>query len=76
MDYDHYVANENAKENFTIPVSWCEYGTVQVQAASLEEAYNWANEHIDELACPTESYYLDESYEIAADSVEECEPYN
>lgn len=69
------VANENAKKEFIIPVSWEVSDTIKVQAETLEEAYEWAMENIDEIPLGDEPYYIDGSYEITADSPEECECY-
>ena len=72
----HVVANKESNEEFVIPVTWSVFSRVKVQASSLKEAFEWAKEHADEIPLDTDSEYVDASYEISADSVEECEIYN
>lgn len=72
----YVVANENAKEEFVLPVSWQVFSQIKVQANSLEEAFEWAKEHLDEIPLDTDADYVDASYEISAESPEECELYN
>lgn len=71
----HVTANE-AEQEFIIPVTWSVFSKIKVQANSLEEAFEWAKEHLDEIPLDDETDYVDGSYEISADSVEECELYN
>lgn len=52
------------KLEFKIPVSYVKAGTVKIEANSLEEAYAYAKEHIEELPLDTDDEYVDGSYEI------------
>ena len=67
------VANPTAKKGFLIPVSWQVSDFVRVQADTLEDAYQWINEHIDEIPLGTEPEYIEASYETG--TFEECEIY-
>lgn len=58
------LGNINGKKTFTIPVSWEVYDHIEVQANSLGEAINWANEHSDEIPLGTDPEYVDGSYQI------------
>lgn len=69
-------ADKTAKEEFVLPVSWEVYSKIKVQANSLEEAINYAKEHIDEIDLDEyDNSYVDGSYKINVDSVEEAEIY-
>ena len=67
------VANPSGKKGFLIPVSWEVYDIVEVQANTLEEAYEWMIEHIDEVPLGTEPEYVEASYQIG--DFAECEAY-
>ena len=67
------VANPQGKKGFPIPVTWEACDTVRVQADSLEEAYEWVQEHSDEIPLGTEPGYVDGSYKIG--DFDECEAY-
>lgn len=71
----YVIANENAKQEFNIPVTWEVYDTVKVQASSLKEAYEYVQEHLDEIPLGCDPDYAEDSYKISA-SLEECEAYN
>ncbi len=60
------------KKEFKIPVTWSVFDTVKVQADSLEEAYNYVAENLDEIPLGDEPNYIDGSYEISAAGPEEC----
>lgn len=72
----HVVADEKATKEFVLPVSWAVFSKISVQADSLEEAFAWAEEHLDDIPLDTECDYVDGSYELTADCPEECEIYN
>lgn len=72
----HVVANTEAKQEFILPVIWQVFSRIKVQANSLEEAFEWAEEHLDEIPLGDDTGYIDGSYEISAESPEECELYN
>ena len=58
------VADKNAKKEFIIPIYWQVAGRLKVQANSLEEALEWANEHEDEIELDSDAEYLDGTFEI------------
>lgn len=49
---------------FKIPVSYEVYGTVEVEANTLEEAFDKAHKDIDSLPLVDDAQYIDDSYEI------------
>lgn len=69
------IADKNAKSIFRIPVMWSVFDLVDVQANSLEEALNAARENASDIPLGTEPEYLDDSYEIIADTVYDCTDY-
>lgn len=69
------VANVVAKQEFKIPVEWSVYDKVCVQANSLEEAYKYVKEHADEIPLGTDAEYIDGSYQIGVEDVEDCIMY-
>ena len=71
----YVTANENASEEFKIPVSWKVSDFVVVQANSLKEAYDFLKENADDVPLGDDPVYVDDSYEIDAEDVEECEVY-
>lgn len=54
-----------------LPVVWEVYGTVEIEAETLKDAHDYFLEHIDEFSLPYDSYYVDDSFRLAADSYEE-----
>ncbi len=54
----------NGKKDFVIPVTWEVYSTITVSANNLEEALDWAEKNQDALPLPTESEYVDASFQI------------
>lgn len=69
----YVTANENAKQEFKIPVSWQVSDFIKVQANSLEEALNYAQENIEEISLGDDPQYIDGSYKVED---EECCVYN
>jgi len=67
------VANPTAKKSYLIPVTWQVCDFVRVQADTLKEAYEWMQEHSDEVPLGTEPEYVDASYEVG--EYELCESY-
>lgn len=67
------VADQNARKGFLIPISWEVYDFVRVQANSLEEAYKYLEEHIDEVPLGEQPKYATGSYQVG--TYEECEEY-
>jgi len=73
------VANEKATKEFVIPVGWEVFGKIRVQADTIEEAFEWAKEHMDEIPLdddPNDITYVDGSYYIGTENVDECMLYN
>ena len=66
------TADEKAETEFTIPVTWEVRDMVTVQAKSLEEAYNYVQEHLDDIPLGDDESYVDGSYEISANDSDEC----
>ena len=52
------------EKTYFVPVVYEMYGRVPVKAVSPKEAYEWANEHIDELKLPSDASYLEDSFEV------------
>lgn len=63
-------------ESFKIPVEYKVWGTVEVEAETMEEALEYARNNIDTLELPDEPEYVDDSYVIAVKDVEELKNYN
>ena len=68
------IANENAKKDFIIPVTWSVFDKVKVQANSLEEAYNYVKDNMDTIPLGDNEEYVDGSYDITGD-IDECVIY-
>ena len=51
-------------KNFKISVEYKMYGTVDVEAESLEKAIEYAKENIDDLPLPDDADYIGGTYEI------------
>lgn len=68
-------ANENATKEYEIPVTWQVFDKVRVQANSLEEAYEFVTDNLDTIPCGDDPVYVDSSYRISADNIEECIGY-
>ena len=56
------------KKEYKIPCSWQVYGTLYIEADSWDEAIEKAEEH--ETPLPTESSYVDASFEVDHDIIE------
>lgn len=69
------TADENARTEFEIPVSWEVFDKVKVQANSLEEAFNYVKDHLDEIPLGNDADYVEASYRISADNIDECIGY-
>ena len=54
-------------KKFKVPCSWEMYGTMYVEADSQEEAINKA----DDLPLPTDGYYIEDSFRVDEEVVEE-----
>lgn len=58
------VADKNAKKEFVIPIYWQVVGKLKVQANSLKEALEWANNNEDKIELDSDAEYLESSFEI------------
>ena len=63
-------------KTFKIPVEYKLWGLVEVEANSLEEAIEYANENISEKALTDRPEYVEASFEIAAYDADELKLYN
>lgn len=54
------------KKVFKVAVTYSCYGTVPIEAESVEEAIKYAEDNIDELPLPDNAGYVDGSYEISS----------
>lgn len=54
-------------KTFLIPVKWVSYGTVEVEANTLEEAMAYAKANKNELPLPDDREYVEGTYEINED---------
>jgi hypothetical protein len=63
------------KKIYEIPVTWEVYGKVEVEATSIKEAYEKVKKDEEDMALPTESYYVDGTFKNSFDTFEEFEEY-
>ena len=49
---------------YKIPCTFEMYGTLKIEADSLEDAVKYVKEKIDEIPLPEEKYYVDGSFEL------------
>lgn len=59
------------KKTWKIPVTWEVCGEVDIEANSLEEAVEIFKEKMDEMPLPSESYYVDGSFRLTSENLEE-----
>lgn len=59
------------KRTWSIPVTWEMYGRVEIEAETKEEAIEIFKDVMQELPLPEESYYVDDSFELSTDNIEE-----
>lgn len=52
---------------FLIPVEWAEYGTICVEANTIDEAIEIAKDKKGEIPLPTENFYIDGSWKVNDD---------
>lgn len=62
--------------SFKIPVEYKVWGTVEVEAETMEEALEYARNNINTLELPDEPEYVEDSYVIAVEDIEELKNYN
>lgn len=56
-----------------VAVTWSMCGYVDIEADTMEEAMKKFNETSDEIDLPTDSEYVDGSFMLSSDDVEEME---
>ena len=49
-------------KTYSIPVTWEMYGTVEIEASSLQEAVEIFDRQIDDIPLPLEKDYVDASF--------------
>lgn len=59
------------KKVWKVPVTWEVYGVVEVDAETKEEAIKIVMNDEDDVPLPTESYYIDGSFRVSTDDLEE-----
>lgn len=59
------------KKTYSVPVTWEVYGRVKVEANSVEEAIEIIKKDENDMSLPTESYYVDDSFGLSCDDLEE-----
>lgn len=59
------------KSEWNVPVSWEECGIAVIEADSLEDAMDQVRYHSDEIPLPDDSAYVDGSFSLTMEEVEE-----
>ena len=57
-------------KTWRIPVSWISAAIIEVQAKSLEEAVEIAADHEGKIPLPSDSEYVDASWEVPIEDIE------
>ncbi len=71
------LSKEDIKiDTYKIPVTWEVYATVEIEATSVEEAVAIFKETEDEIPLPTTPDYVDESFRLATEDMEEIKNIN
>jgi hypothetical protein len=52
-------------KTFKIPVEWSNYGTVEIEAETLEDALKMFHEKEDEIELPDDEDYMDGSFKAS-----------
>ena len=66
----HDFLRDNLKK-FKVPVTWKMYGTVEVYAENAEKANLYVRDNPDEFGLPINKDYVDDSFRLSSDSLEE-----
>ena len=61
---------------FRIPVEYRVWGLVDIEANSIEEAFKYAKNNLDELELPDRPEYVEDSFILSVDTVEDLRFYN
>lgn len=56
------------KKIFKLPVEWASYGTIEIEAESLEDALKIFCKTENEIELPTERDYIDGSFKMSTDA--------
>lgn len=51
-------------QTFKIPVTWSVYGTIEIQADTIEDAIKKFEENKEEIPLPYDSDYIDNSFQM------------
>lgn len=62
-----------AKKKFKLPVTWEVYGTVEIEAESLESAVDYFNKNLDNIPLPKECHYVDASFALSCNEIDYLE---
>lgn len=58
-------------KTWKVPVTWEVYSTVDVEADTVEEAIELVRCDVDDMPLPTDTYYVDDSFRLSSDDVDE-----
>lgn len=61
---------------FKIPVEYKVWGLIDLEANSIEEALQYANDNLDTLELPDRPEYVEDSFILSIDTVEDLKLYN
>lgn len=67
------MENNGNKKKQRVAVTWVMCGYIDVDAESLEEAMNMVKSEPDNFSLPVDSDYVDGSFCLSTDSIEEME---
>lgn len=71
------LSKENIKiGTYEIPVTWEVYATVKIEATSLEEAVAIFEETKDDIPLPTDNDYIDGSFHMTTEDIDEIRNIN
>lgn len=62
-------------KTFLIPVEWTVRSTIRVEANSLQEAVDFAKEHINDIPITSDNEYIEDSYTVVDDDLENAQSY-
>ena len=58
---------------FKLPVVWEVYGTIEVEAETIEDAVAYFDENSDFIPLPKETHYIDGSFDLSSREVDYLE---
>lgn len=62
-------------KTWKIPVTWEVYATIEVEADTIEDAMEIARGESGEIPCPTDHDYVDGSWRLTTEDVDEMKIY-